>query len=259
MSFSQRVGDYDAALDVANRGAAFAHLLQEPAAIMVSRWTLGVSFHLIGDHAHAQTDCEAALLPWPESRGGEFVRFLGYDHRVRALVVETISLWLRGFPERAIQATHLLVREAETLGQPVPMCVAYLSASTVLYWVGDKVAADAMTERAIRNAEKHALLPFSAAAVGMKSANQIRRDGLLQALPALQDALATLYREKYVILGTGLAGGLADGLALMGQFKQARETIDTALNLSAGPRRVLFRRRIMAGQRRGHRPGTELR
>ena len=230
--FFQRVGDYDAALEVAHRGAAFAHILGDPNAIVVAQWTVGVSHHLIGDHARAQTDCEAALQPWSRSVGGEYFKFLGYDHRVRAMVVETLSLWHRGFPDRAVQAAELLVQDSALLGQPVPGCVAYLTASAVLYWVGDKSAADTMADRATRTADKYSLLPFRAAAVGMKSANHLDETVINEALPILRQVLATLYREKYVNLAAGLAGALAGGLASIGQHKRARETIDTALSLS---------------------------
>ena len=123
----QRIGDYQAALTVAERGAAIAEGLGDPVAIMVSQWTLGVSHHLSGDQARSQVSCETALLPKPTSTGARALRFLGYDHRVRALVIETITLWLRGYHDRAVRAAQLTIEEAERAGQPIPMCVSYLT------------------------------------------------------------------------------------------------------------------------------------
>ena len=47
----------------------------------------------------------------------------------------------------------------------------------------------------------------------------------------LQESLATLSREKYFILAAGLAARLAEGLAVMGRFDEARETIKAMMDL----------------------------
>ena len=147
--YMQRIGDYPAALEVAKRGEAIAQSLQDPIATMASKWMLGVSYHLFGDHSRSHANCESALLPRPTSAHGGALRFLGYDYRARALAIETVSLWLRGYHDRAIRVAQFAVDEAERAGQPIAICVSYLSASCILQWSGDTAFADNRIEQVI--------------------------------------------------------------------------------------------------------------
>jgi predicted ATPase len=239
--FRLRIGDNQGALEVALRGEIIARDLHDPAAVLVSKWTLGVSYYQLGDFDLAQSNCETALLPQSDSSRRGAVRFLGYDHRVRALVVETISLWLRGYPVRAVRTAQIAMQEAERAGQSIPICVAYLCACTVFLWAKDFPSAEAVIEQTIVYAKKHSLLPFHAAGIGFRGSIYISKGNVELGIPMVEECLATLYREKYLVMAVGFAARLAKGLARIHHFETARETIETAIELNSSQGDITYK------------------
>jgi tetratricopeptide (TPR) repeat protein len=230
--FQQRVGDYQAALRVATQAQELAQRMQDPVAIMVAQWTVGLSYYLFGDHKRAQMNCESALLPRPTSHSARMLRFLGYDHRIRALIVLGDSLWMHGFPGRAIRAAQLLIQEAERSGQPIPICTAYISASSCFIRVGNLRLADDALEQAAACAERYSLLPYRAACLGMMGIIHIRKGSPALGTSMLEKCLEELYKNKSLVQATGFLGRLAEGKAMLGHFDEARETIETAISFS---------------------------
>ena len=230
--YLQRAGDYQGALENARRCEAIARSSTDPSASLMAKWTLGVSNFICGDLVGAQANCESALTPSPQ-RGDHVLRFLGYDHRVRALVIETTTLWHLGYPDRAIRVAHLTVSEAEYGGQPVPMCIAYLNACAISFFTGNLKSADEYVERTVVLALRHSLKPFHAAGIGFRGISQALRGEIDLALPGLKESLATLHREKVFNIAVGLATFLSQSLAAAGYFVEALATIDSAIELCA--------------------------
>jgi predicted ATPase/DNA-binding winged helix-turn-helix (wHTH) protein len=227
--YYQRVGDRQKALEIARQAESVARSLNDPNAKMLAQWTLGVSVYQSGDLTEARACCETALLDPPASGNSKFLRFLGYDHRIRALATAALSLWLNGFPDRAVEAAELGVLEAERLGQTISLCVAYFCSACVLSWVGDTAAAERAIDKVLDYTARHSLLPYYAAALGLRGLMQINRNNPELAILTLQDSLATLERERYAIMMPPIWSYLARGLRMIGRFDEARETIEKAL------------------------------
>jgi predicted ATPase/DNA-binding winged helix-turn-helix (wHTH) protein len=230
--FLQRIGDYPAALQVAVQGEAIAQRLHDPSATLLSQWTLGVSYYLSGDYARAQAHCESALAPRPASDNGRFSRFLGYDHHVRALVVEAESLWYRGYPDRSVQVVWLLVAEAERLGHPISLCIAYITALSELFRVNDLASARLVLDKFELVAKRYSLRPYSVGSLGARGILAFKLGKLEAALPMLEECVALIYQHKYLVLATGQACFLAEAQAAAGRFEAARRTIETAIALA---------------------------
>lgn len=228
--FHQRGGNNAEVMRTAHQCERVANATTDPHAKLMAQWTLGVSLYICGDFVNAQPHCETALLPTSPAPNSS-LHFLGYDHRVRALVAATTTLLYRGYSLKAIDAAYLTTREAEHVGQPLPMCLAYLNACYVFIFTGEHDAADNVIDRALACAEKYSLTPFRAAALGMRGAVQIARGDVLAGIPLVQDSLAILRRENLKNVFIALSALLSLAQIGLRRFDDAVATLDAAIAL----------------------------
>jgi predicted ATPase/DNA-binding winged helix-turn-helix (wHTH) protein len=229
--FLTRIGDFRAALAVAERSVAVAGEVGDPAGIVMAEWMIGVAHHLVGDQAAAQRHCERGLEQ-AAARGDVHVDFFGYDHRVRALVALARALWLRGLPERALEVAHQVTDEAASRDHPVTVCISYIYTITVFLWTGDFEEVGARIERLLAHAAKYALWPYHAVGLALKGELLVARGEPGAGVQLLRSALATLQTERQQILATGFFRALAEGLAQCGQLGEATAVIAGAVELA---------------------------
>ncbi|UPK37200.1 helix-turn-helix transcriptional regulator [Bradyrhizobium sp. 186] len=230
--FLTRIADFRGALAVAERGVSIADAAKDLAGLVITDWMLGVSYHLVGNQAAAQHHCESGMARSVEL-GQSNASFFGYDHRVRALVALARALWLRGFPERAVQVARQAIDEAERQDQPVSVCIALIYAAPVFLWSGNFERAGGYIERLIAYAGRYLLAPYRAVGMALKGELAVIRGEAGAGLHLLRDALETLHAEQHKILVTVFTGALADGLRKAGQFDEALLTINGALARAA--------------------------
>ena len=226
--FATRIGDFEGALEVAERSVRVAEEAGDPAGAVMAEWMVGVSQHLVGDQAAAQRHCERGL-EMAASSGRVDVDFFGYDHRVRALVALARALWLRGLPERAVKVAHQVVEEACARNHPIDVCIAYIYTIPVFLWIGDLSAAEDRIKRLLAHATKYSLAPYRAVGLALQGELLIQSGKTAAGVQLLQEALAILHAERHHILAKSFARALAEGLAKAGQFDEAMAKIRGAL------------------------------
>lgn len=229
--FETRVGNFHAALSVAERTATLAKQVGDTAGIVMAEWMLGAAYHLVGDQAAAQRHCEVGLklaAAWDLVD----VVFFGCDHRVRALVALARALWLRGRPERALEFARQALDEATARGRAVTICISLIHAIPVFLWTGDHDGAQEHIERLIAHATKHSLVPHRTVGLALRGELMISRGELGAGIQLLQKALATLRAEQHLFLETALCRAMAEGLARYGQFDNATAMITAAIELA---------------------------
>jgi len=228
--FQTRIGDFAAAVQIAERSIAVAKKLGDTAALAMAEWMLGVALHLAGDQAGAQRHCENGLALVAHARSVNTIYF-GYDHRIRALVALARALWLRGFPERANQVAWQAVHEADAVGHPVTVCISLIYAAPVLMWNGDWTAAEELIGKLIVHAKKHGIGPYHAVGIGYRGALLVKRGEPAAGVELLYDCLNVLRSGRHTLLNSVFISALAEGLAMLGKFDEARCAIaDVASN-----------------------------
>jgi predicted ATPase/DNA-binding winged helix-turn-helix (wHTH) protein len=225
--FLTRAGDFRGALKVAHKNMEVSTRLSDAAGIAMAQWMLGVSCHLVGQQAPAERWCTAGLAMVTAQPDGDAIYF-GYDHRVRALVSLARTLWLRGEPDRAVSIAHQALEVARNLRHPVTLCISLIYVSTVFLWVGDWTTAGQTIDNLTLNAKKNALKPDQAVAMGLRGILLMRQGKLDTGVTLLKDCLDVLAEENHQILSTMFMKGLAEGLALKGEFDKAQDMIDQA-------------------------------
>ncbi|MBM4258020.1 MAG: hypothetical protein FJ147_19270 [Deltaproteobacteria bacterium] len=90
---------------------------------------LGISHFMCGTLALAREYCEQALTLYdPQQHRGHALLY-GYDSRVLALAFSSLSSWLLGYPEQALQRSQEAVAYARTLSHPHSLICAYTFSS----------------------------------------------------------------------------------------------------------------------------------
>jgi predicted ATPase/DNA-binding winged helix-turn-helix (wHTH) protein len=231
-NFLTRIGDFRGALTVAEQGVAVARAAKNTAALVMTDWMLGVSYHLVGNQAAAQRHCEDGMVRAVEL-GQLNTNFFGYDHRIRALVALARAQWLRGFSEQALRTAQQAIDEAERRNHPVSVCISLIYAGSVFLWRGDLGRAADCIERLIAYAGRYSLAPYRAVGMALKGELAVTRDQAGAGLMLLRNALETLHAEQHNILATVFASALAEGLQKTGQFDEALITINGAVARAA--------------------------
>ncbi|WP_052321323.1 ATP-binding protein [Pseudomonas fluorescens] len=225
--FFTRVGNFQSALLVAHQNMEVSTRVSGPAGIAMAQWMLGVSCHLVGQQAQAQQLCTAGLNMVSSQPHGDAIYF-GYDHQIRALVSLARTLWLRGYPDQAVVIAQQALADAQNLKHPVTICISLIYVSTVFLWVGDWATAESTIDKLILNASKNALNPDQAVGMGLKGILMIRQGHVDCGVVLLQQCLTLLTEENHQVLSTMFMKSLAEGMALRGEFDNARQIIVSA-------------------------------
>ena len=159
--FHERIGEFRAALEYAERGESVAARIGDPVGIAEAHSALGISRHLEGECASARFHLEAASAELPASTRIDTFHF-GFDYRNRARIALARALWLEGLPEQAVTVARETVAEAEGFNHPVTLCIALIWAVSVFLWNGDLNCAEEHIDKFIDQADRYSLAPYQA-------------------------------------------------------------------------------------------------
>lgn len=231
--FHLRTGDFRTALRYAERCTVIADALEDSVSTTLAHSLMGISLHLNGELARAQTSLAAALRYGPRS-GRTTTNYLGFDGRILAGAILARTLWLQGHPDRAVERALLTIKDAEILNHPLTLSIALVWAVSVFLWVGDLDRADEHIDRLCLRAEPHSLGPYLALGRGFKGELAIRRGDAEKGIESLQGSLAELHAAPYELLTTPLNVALVQGLAATGRLAEALALLDdTILSVEA--------------------------
>jgi predicted ATPase/DNA-binding winged helix-turn-helix (wHTH) protein len=223
--FLTRLGDMRAALVAAERAEAVARVAKRPTGVVCAEWTLATAHHGLGNQAAAQRHSERGMALALES-GANNINIFGCDHRVRGLANYARTLWFRGFSDRALSVAQQAIDEAANKGHPVSVCLSLVFASGILLWTGDLPRANDRIVRLIAYAGRYSLDPYHAVGTALEGALAIARNEPERGVGLLRTALTALHNEQYNALMPEMTGSLAEGLRMIGQFKEALNAID---------------------------------
>jgi predicted ATPase/DNA-binding winged helix-turn-helix (wHTH) protein len=227
--FLTRINDFGGALALAEQSRSTAKGIADPAAALMADWMVGVTQHLIGQQDSAWRDCASALTHAETSRWIGLTR-LGYDHRIIAMVAAARALWLRGFPDQAVQAARHTIDEAGKLEYPLTFAIALVWSAYVFLWVGDSETASEIAERLIAHTTRYSLGPYHAVGLGLRGDVLLQRGQFDDGIALLEQSLDRLNANRHQILDAGFLSDLAQAQASTGQPDRALKTIAHAVD-----------------------------
>lgn len=219
--FYRRTGGYRHLVPTARHAERIAHLIGDTAGVAGSKALLGVSYHLVGDQPEAQAHLDEGLRDDAALRGTQPGHF-AYSRTPQIPLARV--LWLRGFPDRALECIRPLVG-ASAPRDAVMHCIALCWSASVFGWVGDWSSVEAMTGRLARHANLHGLVPYEAVASGFRAQTMIARGEVTGGIDLLRTALPRLHADRYELYASAFAADLSKGLAALGRLPEAREVL----------------------------------
>lgn len=217
--FHERTADFGKALDFAERGFVVAERIGDSACITAAHSLLGIAWHLLGRHDHAEGHLRPAMVS--QDRPGIDPTGFGFDHYNRACITFARSLWLRGRPEDAVRLARETVDASASLSHPVTHCIALIWAISIAEWSESWDDMGAFIERFVAHAERHSLQPYQAVGRCMRGQLAIRRGDAGWGVQEIGDTLVSLRQARYEMLTTGFLTTMAEGLLAMGDLDRA--------------------------------------
>jgi predicted ATPase len=227
-AFHTKMADFNGALAIAERVAAVAGRIGNPAQMMGAEWMLGAAHHLVGNQATAQLHFERGFGAGPSS-DPVHVGYFGHDHHSRALAGLARTLWLRGMLEQARRLAYQAIEIVEKGEQPVSICICVAESIPIFLRSGDFTNAEKLIERLIALGEKYSFHAYGADGLSMKGELMIARGEVDQGIVVLRHALPTLHAAEHHMRELAGLRALAEGLLLSGQAQEALTVIDTVI------------------------------
>ena len=229
--FLTRIGDFQAALRVAQRSIIVAEANGSPGFIAAAESVLGVARHLVGDQVSTRRNCERSLM-MAEAAGAAHVAFFGYDHEVRALIALARCYWLSGLPDRAADTARRVIDLATKRAHPVNLCMTLIFTTTVFLWRGDLDEAEQVVRRLLAHATRHSLGPYHTLGMALSGEICVARGNPADGVALLRPSLGILHVQKHHALTSALHVALAEGLMKAGELEEAAAAVDAGLALS---------------------------
>jgi len=223
--FYRRTGDYRHLVPTARQAERIARQIGDTAGIAGSKALLGVSYHLAGDQAEALAHLDEGVRDDAALRGTEPGHF-AYSRTPQIPLARV--LWLRGFPDRALDCVRPLVGAAAPR-DVVMHCIALCWSSSVFGWVGDWAAVETMTGRLATHANLHGLAPYEAVATGFRAQTMIARGEPAGGVDLLRSALPRLHADRYELYASAFAGDLSQGLAALGRLTEGLQVLQETI------------------------------
>jgi predicted ATPase len=223
--FYRRTGEYRHLLPVALEAEKVARVIGDPAGLAGAKALVGVSYHLVGNQTEAQVHLDEGVQGDAALRSAQPGHF-AYARTPQIPLARV--LWLRGFPDRAIECVRPLTGTAAPR-DVVMHSIALCWSASLFGWVGDWEAVESLAGRLSAHAGIHGLTPYQAVAAGFRGQIMIARGELKTGIELLQSSLPRLHADRYELYASAFIAELSQGLAASGRLPEAlkllRETI----------------------------------
>ncbi|MBH5371723.1 ATP-binding protein [Bradyrhizobium glycinis] len=223
--FYRRTGDYRLLLPLALEAERTAQAIGDPAGIAAGKALVGVSYHLIGNQRAAQLHLEEGVA------GSEALRQMQPGHfaysRTPQIPLARV-LWLRGFPDRAVEWARPLTGSAAPR-DAVMYCISLCWSASLYGWIGDWSSVEQMSVRLSAHAASHALAPYQAVAAGFRAQTMIARGELKEGIELLRAVLPRLHADRYELYASAFISELSQCLAELGQAAEGLRVLQEAI------------------------------
>ncbi|WP_271895984.1 ATP-binding protein [Candidatus Phyllobacterium onerii] len=223
------INDFRGALAIAERSAAVAGNIDDVEARIMTEWMLGTSHYLLGKLDIAQRHCDLGFKH-DALRASNLFDFFGYNHRIRALIVQARLHWLRGFPDRAAGTARQAMEEAESRADPVNRCVTLVFTAGIFIRRGDFDIAEHCINRIGAYAARHGLQPYGNLGVALQGELAVARGELVDGTELLRGALAELKTERALWVIPRFLPAFSAALVQRGYFEEAAVAIDDMIS-----------------------------
>lgn len=226
--FHLRAADIAGSHAIAIRRDAILKRLVNSSSFPISDWMFAVTLHFKGHHAEAREYSQSAIASSPAFYRPH-IRLLGYDHRVIPMCVLARTLWLQGYPDRALRTARDLIKLGYSLDNHGSLCLALIWGVSVFHWTGELQSALEATETLIELATKDSLAPYCAVGLGLKGVLLVTKAAAAEGVSLIKTSLELQREIHYELLRTAFLAELAKALLAIGRKSESMLAIDDAI------------------------------
>jgi len=218
------VGEYREALAYAKKCCVVAAERGNATLELIGDDVAGAILFYLGNYTDARHHLDRAVSYHLAAGDSESV-----GHRASSRITLSNILWIQGFPDQAVCSVQVIVDEARAVSNAILLCNTLAQAACpISLYVGDLTGTERSVAMLLEYSAKHALSTWSAVGRCWKGALLLAQ-GDRAGLAVLRTALDGLRGARVAVLYTMSLGTLAHGLGAAGQFVEAHQAIDEAL------------------------------
>jgi class 3 adenylate cyclase/predicted ATPase len=199
--------------------------------LMVGHRVTGHTLAFTGDFAGALAHYDQSLALYNPAEHRPLAARFGQDTRVNVLCWRALTLWVLGYPEKAVADIDHALKDAREIGQAGTLMFALENASTPHIICGNYATANALLDELV-------VLADGKGAFFWKAVGLIHQGCVLALTGEASDAVQRLTSGITAWRSTGATGWmplylscLAGAYAELGQFDDARRSIDEAMTV----------------------------
>jgi predicted ATPase/DNA-binding winged helix-turn-helix (wHTH) protein len=226
-------GEHHEALAFARRFHQLAEEASEPADALVGDRMIAFSLQLLGDVAGARHHVERMISSYVAPPDRSHILRYQFDQAIIARITLAQTLWLQGWPDRALRVVASNVEEALALGHTMSLCNALAQAACpVALLTGDLEAAERYVGILLEHAARRGLGPWHLWGRCYQGLLAARRGDIADGVSMFRAALGELPPNRFALRYTAFLGELAEILSQAGEHDESRAAIDRALDRS---------------------------
>jgi len=222
---------------VAQRIAVIAHRIGAVQEQISAEFMLAISSHHAGDQAAALRHCQAGFRIAEEAAPVQ----LDLLSEARGRFMLSRSLWLAGYPDKALALARERVAVMNNYTHHISYCVGLTYAIPVFSWCGCYEEADECIENLMAHADINSLADFALLGRAFKGQLLVETGQYGAGVELLSDSLVALSAQEYFIITSMISCYLAKGLSKLGDQLEAKRIIEDSIRnaYSIGERMTL--------------------
>jgi predicted ATPase len=209
-------------LALARQSGDQSHLIQAHMALTVTNFSLG-------ELAVSRENADQGVELYDPIRHAGHTHLYGQDPKAGCLAFASVSLWLLGYPDRAIDYSRRAVALAAELGHPTTRALALYFAEIVRYYCRDVPGVQVGVRATTAIATEHRLSLWLANSLLMGGWASAEQGDIAQGIAMLRQGLIDWAATGAETHRTYFLGLLAEALGRAGQVEDALEVLAEAI------------------------------
>jgi predicted ATPase len=151
-------GDYTSALSFADQFGRCAHQYAGEAERVIHARLTSLALHYLGRQDEARRYADLVVAHPLSNAARAQNHGFQFDQRISSLAIQSLVLWMQGYPEQALRVAGSAVREGREVGHSISLCFALTVACSVATWSGARELAHSWTST-LQAVAQQAMLP----------------------------------------------------------------------------------------------------